>query len=380
MHLMIRPIMPYDMPKLTENPFVLISGFVLFITAVLIAVVLSRYAAEAYKGDKKKATLFFAGITVFVTLMMFCFFGCAATAVKGCIFCLLLLFSSYEDIRVRECEDYVHLMIVIAAFIGTDMEALPNMILSALLVGGIKTVKDVLVVLRSVIAYTEKTTKVGLKHIEITYPKENKKEMRVLSSEEQRRFAAFLMVEPDVFKIGILISLVTGLRIGEICALRWRDVSFRDKTIRITSTMQRIKNTDQNAETKTKIVIKDPKSDASERVIPITEFGLSLFRMLYHPGCTANSFVLTCREDKYIEPRVLQYHMGVYCKECGLQDVHFHTLRHSFATRFVEIGCDIKSLSEILGHSNTKITLDRYVHSSLELKRANMMKLADIGY
>lgn len=107
-----------------------------------------------------------------------------------------------------------------------------------------KTVKDVLVALRSVIAYTEKTTKIGLKNIEITYPKENKKEMRVLSSEEQRSFAAFLMDEPDVFKIGILISLVTGLRIGDICALRWRDVSFRDKTIRITSTMQRIKNTD----------------------------------------------------------------------------------------------------------------------------------------
>ena len=120
MHLMIRPIMPYDIPKLTENPFVLISGFVLVITAVLIAVVLSRYAAEAYKGNRKKATLFFAGITAFVTLMLFCFFGCAATTFKGIIFCLLLLFSSYEDIRVRECEDYVHLMIVIAAFIGTD--------------------------------------------------------------------------------------------------------------------------------------------------------------------------------------------------------------------------------------------------------------------
>ena len=75
--------MPYDIPKLTENPFVLISGFVLVITAVLIAVVLSRYAAEAYKGNRKKATLFFVGITAFVTLMLFCFFGCAATTVKG---------------------------------------------------------------------------------------------------------------------------------------------------------------------------------------------------------------------------------------------------------------------------------------------------------
>ena len=144
MHLMIRPIMPYDIPKLTENPFVLISGFVLVITSVLIAVVLSRYAAEAYKGNRKKATLLFAGITAFVTLMLFCFFGCAATTFKGIIICLLLIFSSYEDIRARECEDYVHLMIVIAAFIGTDMAALPNMILSAMLVGGIMLMTTVI--------------------------------------------------------------------------------------------------------------------------------------------------------------------------------------------------------------------------------------------
>ena len=136
--------MPYDIPKLTENPFVLISGFVLVITAVLTAVVLSRYAAEAYKGNRKKATLFFAGITAFVTLMLFCFFGCAATTFKGIIICLLLIFSSYEDIRARECKDYVHLMIVIAAFIGTDMAALTNMILSAMLVGGIMLMTTVI--------------------------------------------------------------------------------------------------------------------------------------------------------------------------------------------------------------------------------------------
>ena len=136
--------MPYDIPKLTENPFVLISGFVLLITAVLIAVVLSRYVAEAYKGNRKKATLFFAGITAFVTLMLFCFFGCAATAVKGCIFCLLLVFSSYEDIKTRECDNFIHIMIVIAAFIGTDMTALPGMLLSALLVGGIMLITTVI--------------------------------------------------------------------------------------------------------------------------------------------------------------------------------------------------------------------------------------------
>lgn len=162
--------------------------------------------------------------------------------------------------------------------------------------------------------------------------------------------------------------------------MRWRDISFTDKTIRITSTMQRIRNTEQNAERKTKVIITKPKSDASARIIPITDFALSLFRMLYQSSCSADSFLLTGREDRYIEPRVLQYHMGVHSDKCGLNDVHFHTLRHSFATRCVETGFEIKSLSEILGHSNTKITLDRYVHSSLDLKRANMMKLESIGY
>ena len=129
--------MPYDIPKLTENPFVLISGFVLVITAVLIAVVLSLYASNVYKGNKKKAVLFFTVIAALTALLLFCFFGCAATTVKGIIFCLLLAFSSYEDIKTRECENYVHLMIVIAAFIGTDMSALPGMLLSALIIGGI---------------------------------------------------------------------------------------------------------------------------------------------------------------------------------------------------------------------------------------------------
>ena len=137
MHLMIRPIMPYNPPNISEDPLLLVNGAVLLIFAILTAVFISLYASGAYKGNRKKAVLFFVGITALATLTLFCFFGCAATTIKGIIFCLLLVFSSYEDIRIRQCEDYVHLMIVIAAFIGTDMSALPNMILSALLIGGI---------------------------------------------------------------------------------------------------------------------------------------------------------------------------------------------------------------------------------------------------
>ena len=129
--------MPRITPEITENPLILVNGIVLLALTVLTAVFISLYASIVYKGNKRKAVLFFTVIAALTALSLFCFFGCAATTVKGIIFCLLLAFSSYEDIKTRECENYVHLMIVIAAFIGTDMSALPNMVLSALLVGGI---------------------------------------------------------------------------------------------------------------------------------------------------------------------------------------------------------------------------------------------------
>ena len=63
---------------------------------------------------------------------------------------------------------------------------------------------------------------------------------------------------------------------------------------------------------------------------------------------------------------------------CGIKNVNFHCLRHTFATRCIEAGFDIKSLSEILGHANVNITMNRYVHPSLELKRENMNRLTNL--
>ena len=80
-----------------------------------------------------------------------------------------------------------------------------------------------------------------------------------------------------------------------------------------------------------------------------------------------------------MEPRTLQYRIEKYTRACGLEGIHAHTLRHTFATRAVEVGFEIKSLSEVLGHSTTTITLERYVHSSMELKRSNMNKLNVVG-
>lgn len=240
-----------------------------------------------------------------------------------------------------------------------------------------KTVKDILVTVRSILKYTAKQFPGTFPVIEINYPKETKKEMRVLSREEQTHFIEYLLTGVDECKFGILLALFTGIRIGELCALRWENVSMKDKTIKITATMQRLKDMDMNRTTKTKVVIGSPKSDTSLRTIPMTDYVADLCKKM-EPKCS-DAFVLTGNSD-YMEPRALQYRLEKYTKECGLDGVHFHTLRHTFATRCVEVGFEIKSLSEILGHSTTTITLDRYVHSSIELKRTNMNKLSAVGW
>lgn len=138
MNAMIRPILPYipynEIPMRADGLTILCALLLLFGT-IFVAVCIGLYAARHFGGNKKKAILVFAGITGLVTLAMLCFFGCAAVTIRGIIFTLLLAFSSYSDIRTRECGDYLPLMIVIAAFIGTELASLPGMILSGIAVG-----------------------------------------------------------------------------------------------------------------------------------------------------------------------------------------------------------------------------------------------------
>ncbi len=240
----------------------------------------------------------------------------------------------------------------------------------------VKTVRDILTVLRSVLRYTEKQLPGALPAVEMIFPREPKREARVLTQEEQRRLVSFLRTDMDACKFGVLLALLTGLRIGELCALRWEDVSLGDRMIRVGSTMQRIRDLDHAGPGKTKIVIGSPKSGTSVRMIPLNDSAAGLCGR-FDPHCPA-AFLLTGTE-RFMEPRLVQKRLAKYTKECGLEGVHFHTIRHTFATRCVEAGFELKSLSEILGHANTSITLDRYVHSSLELKRENMDKLSAVG-
>lgn len=240
-----------------------------------------------------------------------------------------------------------------------------------------KTVKDILTMLHAIIEYTRKEFSDTLPSIDIIYPKVPKNEMRVLNREEQTQLVSYLLTDMDECKFGVLIALLTGMRIGEVCALQWGNVSLTDKTIKIQSTMQRLKNFDDSCSNKTKIVISEPKSNTSTRVIPLTEYAAKLCKARYCNN--PNAFVLTGDPVRFLEPRSMQYKFERYAADCGLKDVHFHTLRHTFATRCVEVDFEIKSLSEILGHSSPRITLERYVHSSMELKRNNMNKLTAIG-
>lgn len=235
-----------------------------------------------------------------------------------------------------------------------------------------KMVRDVITVLRSILKYVHKTNPSFQCEVDIPLPKEQRKEMRVLSLEEEIKFISFLSDEMDNCKLGILIAIMTGMRIGEICALKWGAVSFADESVKVVSTMQRLKCFGGNTSAKTAVVVGMPKSQTSSRTIPLTAECVALCKKMRSDN--PDAFILTGTTD-YMEPRALQYRMSKYTKECGLCGVHFHTLRHTFATRAVEVGFEIKSLSEILGHANTTVTMDRYVHSSMLLKRQNMEKM-----
>lgn len=239
-----------------------------------------------------------------------------------------------------------------------------------------KTVKDVLLLLRSILRYNRRQFPGLFQEVEIIYPRESKKETRVLTREEQQHFISYLLEESDPCKMGTLLALMTGMRIGEACALQWKHISQTERIIHVCSTMQRLKDLSGEDKRKTKVVITDPKSDSSARLIPLSDNALSICEKMGPKD--PDNFILT-GSPHFMEPRTLQYRLKKYTSDCGLDGVHFHTLRHTFATRCVEVGFELKSLSEILGHSNTSITLDRYVHSSMALKRENMNKLSSTG-
>ncbi len=195
---------------------------------------------------------------------------------------------------------------------------------------------------------------------------------RVFSHEEQQRLTAFLLDGMDGSKLGVLLCLYTGMRIGEVCALRWENIPPQRRVLQIRQTVQRVQNTDPQAAARTRLLFSSPKSRCSLRDIPIPAALVPMINTQRRPD---EAFVLTGEAGYCLEPRAMQHRFKRYLRLCGVADAGFHTLRHTFATRCVEMGFELKSLSEILGHANVSITLNRYVHASFALKSANMDRL-----
>lgn len=241
-----------------------------------------------------------------------------------------------------------------------------------------KTVADVMSLIRNIFRFCAKKNIPVLCDAGEVMIRHTVKEMRIFSLEEQKILCRYIYSNQSIQNIGILVSLFTGIRVGELCALKWEDISFSEKTLYIHRTMQRLQAADENAGqsmTRTKIIVTPPKSKHSVRTIPFPE---ELSKIMQSAQTSATGFFLTGSDKKWIEPRTMQNHFKRLLKCCEVKDANYHALRHTFATRCVEMGFDVKSLSEILGHANITITMNRYVHPSMQLKRANMQRLSEL--
>ena len=228
---------------------------------------------------------------------------------------------------------------------------------------------DILIVMKSVFKYAVKTYHIINPMDGITMPKKGTSEVKLLESSEQYRLERYISENSNTTTMGIALAMNTGIRIGELCALQWGDVDLEKRILTVRKTMQRIQS--PNGESRTKLIISDPKSESSKKKIPITQ---KMADHLKDFKGESDAYVLSGSE-KPIEPRTMQYRFAKILKNVNLPSVHFHALRHMFASTCIKLGFDVKTLSELLGHSNVEITLNRYVHSSFEQKREYMERL-----
>ncbi len=217
-------------------------------------------------------------------------------------------------------------------------------------------VRDIFTVLRSMLRYAQEEYGFHISLRNVALPKIVKRKAEKISGGEQKKLTAYLKDNMDHTAIGILLSLYMGLRIGELCGLRWADIDLENKVIYVRRTIQRISVCGEKR--KTKVIISSPKSDSSFRAIAIPDF---IMPYLEDMRSGAECYLLSGSEN-CVEPRAFQYRYKKILAKCRVKDHNFHQLRHTFATNCMQQGFDAKTLSIILGHKNVNITLNRYIH------------------
>lgn len=235
------------------------------------------------------------------------------------------------------------------------------------------TRQSVLAAIKQTLRYVEKQYGYPMPAITASTLQKRTTTVEIMNRTEQARLIQFLHNDMNISKAGIYLCLFTGLRLGEICSLKWDDIDQERGLLRVNRTVQRIESRKGSA--KTALMETPPKSAFSKREIPIPDTLLELLTEFWQEG---QEYVL--QKNKPMEPRTYQNHFKKYLKGINAPSYNFHILRHTFATNCIDSGMDVKSLSEILGHSNVQITLNRYVHPSMDTKRRYINALsADYG-
>ncbi|WP_294483432.1 site-specific integrase [uncultured Ruminococcus sp.] len=227
-------------------------------------------------------------------------------------------------------------------------------------------VRDIFTVFKTMLKYAQEEYGFKLSLKNVVLPKSERKQVTKISDTEQKKLVSYLKANMSLTAFGILLSLFMGLRIGELCGLKWEDVDFKHKTLYIRRTVQRISSADGNR--KTKVVISAPKSATSFREIAIPDMLMKYFEMYRDE---ADHFILSGK-DKPIEPRTMQYRYKKILRSAEVEIHNYHKLRHTFATNSAEKGFNVKALSAVLGHSNVTLTLNRYIHPDHAYERRLM--------
>ena len=236
--------------------------------------------------------------------------------------------------------------------------------------GGIspKYLRDMFSVVKSIVSFCEQHYGIPNQITEITMLRAEKKEMQVLNESEQKRLVDYLLENLTTYNLGVLLSLYTGLRLGEVCGLLWEDFDDQAGLLTVRRTIQRISDNRGS----TRLISGTPKTASSLRKIPLPAFLWEILSAQKGPG----NIPVISDNEKFTEPATLRRNFKQILKICRISEIRYHDLRHTFATNCVQKQFDVKTLSEILGHANVAMTLNRYVHSSIDTKRIYMNLLS----
>lgn len=227
------------------------------------------------------------------------------------------------------------------------------------------TISNYVVLIKQILRYGVKKKQVITCELDISYlPEVCESKNKTFTNEEQDLIINAVISDLSFKSFGILLSLYTGIRIGELCALHWSDIDNIQNVITVRNTLQRIY--DQAVQPRTRIITGAPKTKKSIRNIPLSPKVQEIIQRL--PEINNDGFLLT-NSNTFMEPRTFSRFYKTFLYEHNINYLNFHCLRHSFATRLIQKGADYKCVSELLGHASINTTLNMYVHPDLTQKR-----------